>query len=344
MNLPRHSRFSWVLVPALFAVLVAMTTFGIAFGSVGIDLPTVGEVLWHRLIGDGRTAAGAVDQIVWNLRVPRVLLAVVVGAGLSVVGAVLQATVRNPLADPYVLGVSAGAGLLAAVAITIGSAALAGLSTSAAAFAGALGATVAVLVLGRQDGRYSPTRLVLAGVTLSYLFTGLTGFVIFQSADPDKTRSVMFWLLGSLGEAGWSNLAIPTAVVLIGCACLLTQGRALNAMVLGDDTALSLGFAVHRQRFLLLVSASLVTGVLVAVVGGVGFVGLVIPHFVRLAVGPDHRRVLPIAVLAGAIYLVAVDLLCRVIVRPAELPVGIVTSVLGAPLFLWLLRRSRAGR
>ncbi|MGW4201662.1 FecCD family ABC transporter permease [Streptomyces sp. NPDC004726] len=334
----------WIVVPALCAVLVATAAFGIAFGSVSIELTTVVDVIWHRLVGDSPHVGGVDDQIVWNLRVPRVLLAVAVGAGLALVGAVLQATVRNPLADPYVLGVSAGAGLMASITITFGMAVLAGLSTSTAAFVGALIATVAVLWLGQRDGRYAPPRLVLAGVTLSYLFTGLTSFVIFRSDDPEKTRSVMFWLLGSLGQAKWSNLAIPTAVVLIGCVYLLVQGRALNAMALGDDAALSLGFAVHRLRWMFLVSTSLVTGVLVALVGGIGFVGLVIPHFVRLIVGPDHRRVLPIAVLVGAIYLIAVDLLCRIVISPEELPIGIVTSVLGAPLFLWLLRHQGAER
>ncbi|MFF4991872.1 FecCD family ABC transporter permease [Streptosporangium saharense] len=334
----------WGVVSVLCVVLVAMGAFGIAFGAVNIELGTVVDVIWNRLLGGSQHIGGVNDQIVWNLRTPRVLLAAAVGAGLALVGTVLQATVRNPLADPYVLGVSAGAGLMASITITYGAAALAGLSTSTAAFFGALMATVAVLWLGQRGGRYSPTRLVLAGVTLSYLFTGLTSFVIFRSADPDKTRSVMFWLLGSLGQAKWSNIAIPTTVVVVGCGYLLLQARALNAMVLGDDAALSLGFPVHRLRWKFLISTSLMTGVLVALVGGIGFVGLVIPHLVRIIVGPDHRRVLPIAVLVGAIYLIAVDLLCRIVISPEELPIGIVTSVLGAPLFLWLLRRKGAER
>lgn len=332
----------WGIVTVLGLVLVAMAAFGIAFGSVNVGLGTVADVLWNRLIGGTEYLGGVDDQIVWNLRAPRVLLAAAVGAGLALVGTVLQATVRNPLADPYVLGVSAGAGLMASITIAFGASALAGLSTSMAAFIGATMATLAVLWLGQRGGRYTPSRLVLAGVTLSYLFTGLTSFVIFRSADPDKTRSVMFWLLGSLGQAKWDNIAIPTAVVLLGSVYLLIQARALNAMVLGDDAALSLGFPVHRLRWIFLISTSLVTGVLVALVGGIGFVGLVIPHLVRLIVGPDHRRVLPISVLVGAIYLIAVDLLCRIVISPEELPIGIVTSILGAPLFLWLLRRQGA--
>lgn len=330
--------------PALLAVLVAAIGVAVSIGSVGVSLGTVATVVGDHVTGAATSASAVDDQIVWSLRLPRVLLAAVVGAGLAAVGVTLQATVRNPLADPYVLGVSAGAGLLAAVTIAFGSAAVAGLSTSAAAFVGALAATLAVLALSRRGGRIAPGRLVLAGVTLSYLFSGATSFVIFQSANDNAAQSVLFWLLGSLSQSSWSNLSLPAAAVLLGGGWLMLQSRTLNALAAGDDTALSLGVAVQRARVRLLVVASLLTGVLVAVAGGVGFVGLIVPHLVRLAIGPDHRRLLPIAMLVGASYLVAVDLLCRVVVRPEELPIGIVTAVLGAPVFMWLLRRSEEVR
>ncbi|WP_278262529.1 iron ABC transporter permease [Nocardia sp. AG03] len=329
-----------IAVPVLIAVLLVTICVAVSIGSVGVPLGTVVSVIGEHLAGTESSASVVSDRIVWHLRLPRVLLAAVVGGGLAAVGVTLQATVRNPLADPYVLGVSAGAGLLASVAITLGSAAVAGLSTSGAAFAGALAATVAVLAISHRGGRLVPGRLVLAGVTLSYLFSGVTSFVIFRSSNDDAAQSVLFWLLGSLSQSSWSTLALPATVVLVTCACLLTQARTLNALAAGDDAALSLGVAVHRARNGLLVVASLLTGVLVAVSGGIGFVGLIVPHVARLVVGPDHRRLLPIAVLVGAIYLVVVDLLCRVAVRPEELPIGIITAVLGAPVFLWLLRRS----
>lgn len=331
-----------VVIPLLFLLLLVTVCAAVAVGSVGVRPATVLDVVAHRLVGAGPPPVVMDDQIVWNLRLPRVLLAAVVGAGLAVVGVTLQATVRNPLADPYVLGVSAGAGLMAAVAITLGSAAVAGLSTSAAAFVGALVATAAVLGLSRRAGRVVPSRLVLAGVTLSYLFTGATSFVIFRGSNAEAAHSVLFWLLGSLSESSWSNLSLPAAAVLIAGLCLMPRTRTLNALAAGDDAALSLGVPVHRVRVRLLITASLLTGVLVAVSGGIGFVGLVVPHLVRLVVGPDHRRLLPIALLVGATYLVVADALSRVLVRPEELPIGIVTAVLGAPAFLWLLRRSEA--
>ncbi|WP_067473690.1 FecCD family ABC transporter permease [Actinomadura hibisca] len=337
----RHIPLS-VVAPPLLVLLAVTICVAVSVGSVGVRPETVLKVIADHLIGAGTPASVMDDQIVWNLRLPRVLLAAVVGAGLAVVGVTLQATARNPLADPYVLGVSAGAGLTASVAITFGSAAVAGLSTSAAAFAGALVATVVVLGLSRRAGRVVPSRLVLAGVTLSYLFSGATNFVIFRSGDADAAHSVLFWLLGSLSESSWSNLPLPAAAVLVIGVSLMSRARTLNALAAGDDAALSLGVPAHRARVRLLVVASLLTGVLVAVSGGIGFVGLIVPHLVRLAVGPDHRRLLPIAMLVGAIYLVVVDVLCRVLVRPEELPVGIVTAVLGAPVFLWLLRRSEA--
>lgn len=329
-------------LPILLIVLAGTVCVAVSIGSIGLDLPTVVTVIGQHLFGTGTSADAVQDEIVWNLRLPRVLLAAVVGAGLATVGATLQATVRNPLADPYVLGVSSGAGLLASITITFGvtTAALAALPTAAAAFVGALGATIAVLALSRRAGRLVPSRLVLAGVTLSYLFSGATSFVIFRSADPNAARSVLFWLLGSLAQSSWPNLALPAAAVLLAGGYLLVQSRALNALAAGEDAALSLGVAVHRVRVRLLIVSSLLTGVLVASSGGIGFVGLIVPHVVRLVVGPDHRRLLPIALLTGAVYLVAVDLLCRVAVSPEELPVGIVTALLGAPVFLWLLRRS----
>lgn len=331
-----------VVVPLLFALLLVTVCVAVSVGSVGVPLGTVTRVIAHHLTGLGAPPGVMDDQIVWNLRMPRVLLAAAVGAGLAVVGVTLQATVRNPLADPYVLGVSAGAGLMASIAITLGSVAVAGLSTSAAAFVGALVAMAAVLGLSRRAGRVIPSRLILAGVTLSYLFSGATSFVIFRSGNADAAHSVLFWLLGSLSESSWSNLVLPAAAVLVVGVHLLARSRTLNALAAGDDAALSLGVSVHRVRIHLLVVASLLTGVLVAVSGGIGFVGLIVPHLVRLVVGPDHRRLLPVAMCVGAIYLVVVDLLCRVLVRPEELPVGIVTAVLGAPVFLWLLRRSEA--
>lgn len=332
--------------PVLLIVLIVLIGVCAALGPVNISLATVAQVIGHHLFGSLVPAhvSASDDEIVWHLRLPEVLLAAVIGAGLSVVGATLQATVRNPLADPYLLGVSSGAGFLAATVITIGSGAVAGLSTSGAAFAGALLSTVLVLgISAGTGGRFAPTRVVLAGVTLSFLFLGLTNYLIFRSGDPNAATEVLFWSLGSLTNATWSNLGLPTAAVGAGVTYLIFQGKSLNALVAGDETALSVGVNVRAFRARLLIVTSLATGVMVAVAGGIAFVGLVVPHMVRLTVGPNHRRTLPVSAILGAIFLVLVDLICRVAASPQVLPLGIVTSVLGAPFFLWLLRRSRSG-
>lgn len=329
-----------VLLGVLLVALAAAVVLSVSLGAVEIPTRVVVGIVGHHLLpGVVPAPADAVeDQIVWSIRLPRALLGAVVGASLAVAGTTLQALVRNRLADPYVLGVSSGAAL-GAVAVLVLGPSVAGFGLQSAAFAGALGALGLVYALARTSSGLSPVRLVLAGVALSYLFSGLTSFLIFSSRNPQATRAVLFWLLGSLGAAAWSQLGVPTAALAAGIAVLLLRGRALNALVLGDETAATLGIDVTRLRRELLLVASLVTGVVVAISGGIGFVGLMIPHLVRLAVGPDHRRVLPLATAVGALYLVLVDLASRLIVSPAELPLGIITSVVGAPLFLWLLQR-----
>ncbi|MEU6923422.1 MULTISPECIES: iron ABC transporter permease [unclassified Streptomyces] len=312
----------------------------IGIGAVNVPAGDVWTVLVHHATGRGAVDDIALDQIVWQFRTPRVVLAAVVGAGLAVAGAVLQTLVSNPLADPTVLGFSHGASLGAVLVITLGGAGLGGLGVSGAAFAGALLAGLLVFALGQRRGRLAPTRLVLAGVAVGYVLLSATSFVQLR-ATPTELRGVMFWMLGSVSGARWSQLPAVTAVVAIGTALLASFGRRLNALLAGDESATSLGVDVHRTRAVLLVVAALLTGTVIAVAGGIGFVGLMIPHLVRLALGADHRRLLPLSALLGAVYLVLVDLLSRTVDRPNELPLGILTALLGAPFFLWLLRRNK---
>lgn len=338
-ELPRPRTVTAVLLPVvLLGVLAASIVLAVVIGAAGLDVATVLRVVAHHTVAADLAASDVLaDQIVWGLRLPRVLLAAVVGAGLAMAGATMQAVVRNPLADPYVLGVSGGAGLFAAASITLGATAVAGLTTSAAAFVGALVAIGLVLALTR--GGRMPDRIALVGVTLFYVFIGLTSFLIFQSPDPSAAQSVLFWLLGSLTRASWEVLVVPATLTAAALIFLMAHARALDALTLGDDTALALGSSVRALRLRLLVGTSLLVGALVAATGAIGFVGLLVPHLVRLVVGPAHRALLPISAVVGATYLVLVDLLCRVLVSPAELPVGVVTSILGAPLLLWLLGR-----
>lgn len=330
-----------VYLAALVVVLVLVVLVAVGIGSVDVPLPDTWHIVVTHLTGNGRPSDLVADQIVWRIRLPRVLLAVLCGAGLSVAGVVLQALVANPLADPYVLGVSSGASLGAALVFTVGAGALGGFGVSSAAFLGAMIAVVLVFALGQRQGRLAPTRLVLAGVAVGYLFSAATSYVQLR-ASPNELRLLMFWLLGSVSGAQWSQLSIVSIVVIASTALLVLYGRRLNALLTGDESAAALGIDVRRLRIGLLVLASLLTGTLIAVVGGVGFVGLMIPHVVRLVVGSDHRKVLPMAALVGGIYLVLVDLVSRTVDSPNELPLGIFTAAFGAPFFLWLLRRNRA--
>lgn len=327
----------------LLAVLVAVMVVAVSIGAVNIPVGDVWGILLHHITGRGTTDDPALDQIVWTFRAPRVLLAALVGAGLAVVGAVLQTLVSNPLADPIVLGFSYGASLGAVLVITLGGAALGGLGglgVSGAAFVGALAAGVLVFALGQRRGRLAPTRLVLAGVAVGYVLLSMTSFVQLL-ATPTELRTVMFWMLGSVAGAQWDQLPTVAVVVLTGTVVLTLFGRRLNALLAGDESATALGVDVDRLRAILLVVSALLTGTVIAVAGGVGFVGLMIPHLVRLTTGADHRRLLPLTALLGAIYLVLVDLLSRTLTRPNELPLGILTALLGAPFFLWLLRRDK---
>ncbi|MGI5240712.1 FecCD family ABC transporter permease [Dactylosporangium sp. CA-139066] len=314
------------------------TVLALGTGAVPVPVGDVVRIVAAHLAG-GRYDADLIgDDIVWQYRAPRALLAVVAGAGLSVAGTVLQAVVRNPLADPYVLGLASGASLGAVAVLTLGSAAVAGLSLPAAAFAGAAAALALVLALGRQTGQLRPGRLLLAGVAIGYLASAVTSYLQLR-AHPDQLAGVLFWLLGSLTGAHWPQLGVPALCVVGGTLWLLTRGRQLNALTFGDETAAALGVDTSRFRLGLLLVTALVTGTVIAEVGAIGFVGLLVPHVVRLLVGADHRRVLPLAALLGGGYLLLVDTAARTLARPVELPVGILTAVLGTPVLLWLLRR-----
>ncbi len=331
-----------VLLAALAAGLLLTTVLATGIGPIPIPMVRVWRIVASRLSPGmaGHDWTTAQEQIVWQVRLPRVLLAVVVGAGLSVVGTTLQALVRNPLADPYVLGITSGASVGAVTVILLGWSAFGIYSLSASAFLGALGAFALVFLMAQKGGRIAPMRLILSGVALSYVLTAVTSFLIFW-ADTDgiKARSVLFWLLGGLGGARWAHLGLPAASVAAGTVLVGLQARRLNALVMGDETATSLGVGVDRFRRQLFVACSLLTAVMVAVAGGIGFVGLMMPHVSRLLVGPDHRRALPVAVLGGAIFMVWADVAARTLVAPEELPVGIITALAGGPFFLWLIHR-----
>ncbi|MDT0346439.1 FecCD family ABC transporter permease [Streptomyces litchfieldiae] len=328
---------------ALAVVLVAALTVAVSLGSTDIAPDIVWQVVARRLTGQP-ARPGTDDLIVWQLRVPRALLAALVGAGLGLVGTAVQALVRNPLADPYLLGVSSGASLAAVAAIVLGAGGgplRAGLS--AAAFGGALGSFLLVWVFAARGRDFSPLRLVLAGVAVGQFLSGFTSYLVLRAGDQQQTQGVLFWLMGSLGGATWERLALPALAVAAGLVVLMARARAMNAVAMGDETAAAVGVDARRLRRELFVVTSVLTGVLVAVSGAIGFVGLLVPHLCRLLVGGDHRRLLPLSALAGALLLTVVDVVCRVALPAQELPVGVVTALLGAPTLLYLLDR-RLGR
>lgn len=329
-------------VGGLLLLAVVGTPLAVGLGPVQVPYSHVAQIIAHHLFGTPDTGAwsAAHDSIVWSVRVPRVLLGGVVGAGLAITGLVLQALVRNVLADPYLLGVTGGASTGAAASILFGVGAAAGASSlTVSAFTGALLAGAAVFVLARIGGQITSVRLLLAGVAVGYVLSATTSFLIFASDTPESARAVMFWLLGSLGQARWISVAVTCAVVAAGFVVLLALARPLDAIAIGDETAQSLGVPPRRLRAQALVVVALIVGAVVAVSGGIGFVGLVVPHVARTLVGGGHRRALPVTALLGGVFLVWADVLARVVFAPRELPLGIVTAFVGGPFLVLLLRR-----
>lgn len=330
-------------VGVLAAATAVVAVGAVCWGPVSVEPTTTLRIVGAHVLPGEHTADWSLveEQIVWAYRLPRVLLAALVGACLALVGALLQALVRNPLADPYVLGASSGASLGAVIGLVLG-ASVPGLLVSGAAFGGAVAAGVVVYLLASRGGRIESLRLVLAGVAVSYLFSAVTSWITV-TAEHGKLPGILFFLLGSVSSATWASLTLPLAGLGIGTGYAWWRAGHLNAVLTGDEAATSLGVDLTRFRVEVLVVTSLLVGCVVAVAGGVGFVGMVVPHLCRLVVGADHRRLLPTVVLAGALLLVVVDTLARTVAAPRELPLGVVTALVGAPFFLWLLRRQAPG-
>ncbi|HEX7301904.1 iron ABC transporter permease [Lentzea sp.] len=326
-----------VLLIALAAALVASTLLATGVGPVGVPAGEVARILLHHL-GGGTDTGAAADLIVWRIRFPRVLLGAVVGAGLALAGAVVQGVVRNPVADPYLLGLSHGASVGAVLVLTTGAAFLGALTLPLAAFAGATAAMAVVLAMARHRGRLLPMRLILVGVAFGHLFAGVTSFMLACTDSSAAQQQIIFWMLGGLSGAQWATLPVTAAVVAGVTALLLLRARRLNALVLGEEASTALGVNATRLRWYLLVLTTLLTGTVVAVSGGIGFVGLIVPHLARMLVGADHRRMLPVTAVLGAVFLLWADVAARILVAPAELPIGILTAFLGVPFFLLVMR------
>lgn len=284
------------------------------------------------------TWAENIEIIIWETRLPRVLLSGLVGAGLSIVGVVLQAIVRNPLADPQLLGVSSGAAVGAVLSLSFG---IAGIFTAFSiyfiAFIGGLTSFILVLFIADFRGKFSPYKMILSGIAVSYFCSAITSFLILKASNIQDIKSIQFWLLGGFSSANWNYLILPSLITLFSCVVLLLQARKLNAILLGEDSATTLGINVKRFRYFLIIVSAIITAICVALSGTIGFVGLMVPHIVRMFVGANHEKVLPISFFTGAIFLIFADLIARTIVAPAEMPIGIITAFIGGPFFIWLM-------
>lgn len=329
---------------ASLAMLLLAILAGVAIGETAIEPGVVVRVLANKMWGAGYVLDPIDEGIVWNYRLTRALVAAACGAGLATCGVVLQSLLRNPLADPYLLGISAGASTGAVLIALLGLGAGA-ISLSAGAFAGAIGAFSLVVLLARASGPANGTgQIILAGIAGSQLFNAITAFLITKSASAEQARGIMFWLLGNLSGVRWPSVWLAVPVALAGLAVCLWHRRALDAFAFGSDSAASLGIPVRRVQFLLISCTALITAVMVSIVGSIGFVGLVIPHAARLLLGTGHGRLLPASALGGALFLIAADILSRTLIKGQVIPVGVVTALVGAPVFALILIGRRSAR
>lgn len=330
---------SLLITLVLLALTVVVAVVSLGFGAEKIPLNTVISVLQGHV--GGTPVTGPANTIIWELRLPRAILAIVTGAGLAIAGALMQTLVRNPLADPYILGISSGAAVGATVVITMGVLGAFGIwALSVGALLGALGATLLVYFIARTQGGLTPLRLVLSGVVLSAAFSSVSSFLVFLSDDQRAANSVMFWTLGSVAGATKQKLILPIVVVAVGLILVMGFSGWLDALAAGPHTAAALGINVPLVRNAVFILNAVLVGSLVAVSGGIGFVGLIVPHASRILVGALHRKVIPVAAAGGGLFLLLVDILARTVASPQEMPLGVVTGIIGAPLFLFLIGRN----
>lgn len=332
-----------IILLGLSAVVSIILAVGI--GPVAVSPITTAKVLVSKIPFFGSFLPVSWDalseNIVLMLRLPRVLLGFIVGASLAVCGVTMQALVRNKLADPFILGVSSGASAFATLGMLFGAFSFLGVySLSISAFFGAAATIIAVYVLARHRGRINITQLLLSGVAVSMIMDGITQIIKLSAPNALGLHNAEFWMSGSLAGAKWAYLGLPTAVLVLCMVFLMLNHRGLNLLLLGDESATSLGVNVSRLQKQLILVASLIAGATVAVSGSIGFVGLMVPHFTRILCGGDHKRVLPVSALLGGTLVVWVDVAARILLAPEELPAGVLTAVIGGPVFIALLRRN----
>ncbi len=331
----------------LIVILIISLFWALSIGSVKIPLESIYFTIMTQLQSTTSIDAigkGPVHDIVWLLRLPRLVLAGIVGAGLATCGVIMQAIVKNPLADPYILGISSGASLGATAAILLGIGISLGENfVGIAAFIGAFAISLGVVFIANLGGKANSMKLLLAGMALSAVCGAFSSFIVYFANNKEGMQTIAFWLMGSLAGARWDNIFVIGPIVFISILFFWTQSRILNLMLLGDEVAITLGRDLHMYRQAYLLVSSLIVGFVVYSAGMVGFVGLIIPHVVRMLVGTDHKKMIPISALVGAIFLIVADGLCRVIIPKTELPIGILISLIGAPCFVYLMIKKTYG-
>ena len=332
----------------LLAVLLVLAfLWALSIGTVKLSFVQIYEGIVNQFTSGmaiETAGQGPVHDIIWLLRLPRLVLAALVGMGLSVCGVIMQAVVKNPLADPYILGISSGASLGATAAILLGiGVALGENFVGIAAFIGAFAMSLGVLFISNLGGRSNSVKLLLAGMSLSAVCGAFSSFIVYFANNKEGMQTIAYWMMGSFAGAKWETLAVIGPIVVLAVMFFWTQSRMLNLMLLGDESALTLGTDLHIYRQIYLLVSSLIVGFVVYAAGMVGFVGLVVPHVIRMLVGTDHKKLIPVSALTGAVFLVIADGLCRVIIPRTELPIGILISLIGAPCFVYLMIKKTYG-
>ena len=336
-----------VILVVLLVILAVTAAVTVAMGPVPVPIRKVLAILKDVLLGQTTPDAYTKSQfhIIWNIRSPRIVMAILAGAGLAVSGTVMQAIVRNPIADPFVLGVSSGASTGAALAMLVPAAAMfhGGASVTAMAFVGAMVAsmTVYTLAYSRQTKSINPTSLILAGTAVGAILGAVTNLLIFLSQNKDSVSKIYYWQMGSLASSQWSDIPIPAIAVAVSLVIVLLHTKKMNLLMIGEEDAYALGLKIREVRLTLMVCSSVMVAAIVSKTGIIGFVGLMIPHIVRLLVGSDNRKVVPISALVGSIFLIWADTAARTLFGASELPIGVVTAFTGAPFFLYLMGKKK---
>lgn len=317
---------------SLVLILIVSIVISTAVGPVNIPLKDVFTTIANFNTGEIEPIN---EAIILQIRLPRIILAVLVGSALAVAGATMQGVFKNPMADPYVIGISSGAALGASMAIMLY------ISVPVVAFLCAVGTAFLVYKIAKSNGKVPVETLLLSGIAVAAFFSAMTSLVMYLAGE--NLHQIVFWLMGGLWTSDWDKVAVAFPPISLGIIGILVFSRDLNAMLLGEEPAQHLGIEVENVRRILLILVSLITGIAVSVSGIIGFVGLIIPHMVRIVVGPDHRILIPSSALVGAIFLVWTDALARTVIAPTELPLGIITALFGVPFFIYLLRRKKRG-